>query len=99
MVSVGFTTKKPSKAPKEIEMENTTNNTQPEAVPAPATAPVQAAPAPAAVPAPGPAAKIEIPKTTGKTPGGWNRFAGYNPNDAKNKQGGRDKDRGQRKRG
>lgn len=90
MVSVGLRTKKPSKASKEIQMENTPNNT-PETAPAPAPAPVAAAPAPGA--------KMELPKTTGKTPGGWNRFAGYNPNDAKNRQGGRDKDRGQRKRG
>jgi hypothetical protein len=29
---------------------------------------------------------MEIPKTDKKTVGGWNRFAGYNPNAAKNKQ-------------
>ena len=89
-------------------MENTPNSTQPvvsnqresnppEKVPAPA--PVQAAPAPAATPAPEPAINMELPKTTGQTPGGWNRFAGYNPNEAKNKQRGRDRDRGPRKRG
>ena len=33
-----------------------------------------------------PAVKTELPKTTGQTVGGWNRFAGYNPNAAKNKQ-------------
>jgi hypothetical protein len=31
------------------------------------------------------AVKMELPKTTGQTVGGWNRFAGYNPNAAKNK--------------
>ena len=63
----------------------------PEAVAVPAAtvaptapAPTTAAPAPAATAAP--VVKGEIPKTTGKTPGGWNRFAGYNPNDAKNKK-------------
>ena len=35
--------------------------------------------------APVPAVKMELPKTTGQTVGGWNRFAGYNPNAAKNK--------------
>jgi hypothetical protein len=29
---------------------------------------------------------MELPKTDGHTVGGWNRFAGYNPNAAKNKQ-------------
>jgi hypothetical protein len=29
---------------------------------------------------------MEIPKTDKKTVGGWNRFAGHNPNAAKNKQ-------------
>ena len=65
----------------------------------PSSTPPEKAPAPAPVPAPQPAANGELPKTTGKTVGGWNRFAGYNPNEARNKQGGRDKDRGQRKRG
>jgi hypothetical protein len=68
----------------------------PESVPAPVAsvpevpAPPAVTPAPAttaaAAPAPAPAVKGEMPKTTGKTPGGWNRFAGYNPNDAKNKK-------------
>jgi hypothetical protein len=57
-------------------------------------------PAPAATPAPAPAptGKIEIPQTSGKTPGGWNRFAGYDPNAAKNKQqrGRREGSRGHR---
>ena len=42
-----------------------------------------------------PAAKGELPKTTGTTVGGWNRFAGYNPNEAKHKKN----DRGDRNRG
>jgi hypothetical protein len=45
----------------------------------------KAAPAATPAPAPGPAFKMELPKTTGQTVGGWNRFAGYNPNAAKNK--------------
>ena len=79
-------------------METTNSNpteTAPVEVSAPApvaSAPeVVAAPAVAAAPAPVKTAPVatgpvEIPKTTGKTPGGWNRFAGYNPNDAKNKK-------------
>ena len=61
----------------------------PEAIAAPLVA---AAPTPAPVaptPAPAPAAprvKMELPKTDGNTVGGWNRFAGYNPNAAKSKQ-------------
>jgi hypothetical protein len=39
----------------------------------------------AGAPASVPAVKMELPKTTGTTVGGWNRFAGYNPNAAKNK--------------
>jgi len=52
-----------------------------------ATAAQAAIAAPAATPAPVPvaAAKGELPKTNGQTVGGWNRFAGYNPNAAKNK--------------
>ena len=60
----------------------------PEATIAPAAAPAPVATAaPAATPAPvsAPAVKTELPKTTGQTVGGWNRFAGYNPNAAKNK--------------
>jgi hypothetical protein len=58
----------------------------PAAAPAPvaSTPEVKATPAPA--PAPVPAVKMELPKTTGQTVGGWNRFAGYNPNAAKAKQ-------------
>jgi hypothetical protein len=69
-----------------------------EPVSAPVPAPVAAAPAAvaapvvAAVPA-GPAVKMELPKTTGTTKGGWNRFAGYNPNDAKNKTKGKERKR------
>ena len=44
-----------------------------------------AAPAAALAPVSAPAVKMELPKTTGQTVGGWNRFAGYNPNAAKNK--------------
>ena len=82
-------------------MENL-NNTPQEAAPVasapetpapPAAAPVQASnPAPAAAEAP----KGEMPKTDGKTPGGWNRFAGYNPNAAKNKPKDRRESRGRR---
>lgn len=46
--------------------------------------------------APAPAVNVEMPKTTGKTPGGWNRFAGYNPNDAKNKKNDRRDNKGRR---
>jgi hypothetical protein len=61
----------------------------PEATAAPAeTAAPAPTPAPVAAPAaaPVPAVKMELPKTTGQTVGGWNRFAGYNPNAAKSKQ-------------
>ena len=60
----------------------------PAAVPAPVANTPEAAAAPAMTPAPAPvaAAKAVIPKTDGKTPGGWNRFAGYSRNDAKKKQ-------------
>jgi hypothetical protein len=51
----------------------------PVAAAAPAPAPTPAAPA-------APRVKMELPKTDGNTVGGWNRFAGYNPNAAKNKQ-------------
>jgi hypothetical protein len=40
----------------------------------------------AAAKAPVAAVKMELPKTTGQTVGGWNRFAGYNPAAAKNKK-------------
>ena len=63
----------------------TTNNT-----------PEQAAPAAAPAPAPAPAVGGMAPVTKGNMPGGWNRFAGYNPNDAKNKKNDR-RDRGDRK--
>jgi hypothetical protein len=69
----------------------------PAPAPAAVTPPAAAAPAapavpavsvtPAAAPAPAPVslAYMVIPKTTGKTPGGWNRFAGFDRNEAKNK--------------
>jgi hypothetical protein len=61
----------------------------PEAAPVSAPAPaVTVTPAVkvAATPTPAPSGPVELPKTTGKTPGGWNRFAGYNPAEAKNKK-------------
>jgi hypothetical protein len=67
------------------------NPTETESVPTsvPAQTPNTPEPAatPAATPAPVPVAavKMEIPKTDKKTVGGWNRFAGHNPNAAKNK--------------
>ena len=76
-------------------MENTQNSTPPVVSNPMESNPPESAPAPA----PAPAVNNELPKNTGKTVGGWNRFAGYNPNEAKNKQGRRDKDRGPRKRG
>ncbi len=68
------------------------NPAETESVPAPVPAQMPSAPETAAAPAvtpapaPAPAVKMEIPKTDKKTVGGWNRFAGYNPNAAKNKQ-------------
>lgn len=56
----------------------------PEAAPVAITVPAVKA-TPAVAPAPVPAVRMELPKTTGTTVGGWNRFAGYNPNAAKNK--------------
>jgi hypothetical protein len=73
-----------------MDMLNSTPS-ETESVPASVSAPMPSAPAvvaaPAAAPAPAPVAavKMEIPKTDKKTVGGWNRFAGYNPNAAKNK--------------
>ena len=49
-----------------------------------ATPAVVAAPAAPAKPAV-PVVNGPLPKTDGKTPGGWNRFAGYDPKAAKNK--------------
>jgi hypothetical protein len=72
------------------------NPTETAQVPAPFPAPITSTPeaivapvattAPAA-PAPAPVAtiKLPLPQTDGHTVGGWNRFAGYNPNAAKNK--------------
>jgi hypothetical protein len=54
-------------------------------VPAAAPAPVAGAPETTAAPAAVAAAKAGLPQTKSSTPGGWNRFAGYNRNDAKNK--------------
>jgi len=70
-------------------MENTNNNpAEATAAPAPVVSAPEAVAAPAVTAAPAaPAAPPgEMPKTDGKTPGGWNRFAGYNPNAAKSKQ-------------
>lgn len=78
-------------------MENTNSSTEevksaPETASAPAaSAPESVAPAaapaamaaPAAAPAPSAPVNMELPKTTGKTPGGWNRFA--TPKKAENK--------------
>ncbi len=67
------------------------NPTETEAVPTSVPAPMPSTPESAATPAPTPApapvaaVKIEVAKTDKKTVGGWNRFAGYNPNAAKNK--------------
>ncbi|HXL73999.1 MAG TPA: hypothetical protein VN963_10285 [bacterium] len=63
-------------------------------VPASVLTPMTSTPEVTAVPAakaatpatvPVAAVKTELPKTNGQTVGGWNRFAGYNPNAAKNK--------------
>jgi hypothetical protein len=74
-----------------MEMLNS-NPTETASVPTPVPPQMPSTPespaAPAATPAPAPVAavKMEIPKTDKKTVGGWNRFAGHNPNAAKNKQ-------------
>jgi hypothetical protein len=68
----------------------------PEAAAAPAASTPTASPTATAPTAPAaPVVKGELPKTTGTTVGGWNRFAGYNPNEAKNKKN----DRGDRNKG
>jgi hypothetical protein len=79
---------KPQGQKRKSKME-TTNNTPVEStvVPTPAS--------PATAPVAAPVVKGELPKTTKSTVGGWNRFAGYNPNDAKNKKN----DRGDRNKG
>jgi hypothetical protein len=46
--------------------------------------------------APTPAVKGELPKTTGNTVGGWNRFAGYSRQDAMNKKNERRDGKGRR---
>ena len=51
----------------------------------PATPAVTPAPAVTAAPKPVEIFKGPIPQTQGNVAGGWNRFAGYNPNEAKNK--------------
>ncbi len=51
----------------------------------PGTGTPKASPSTGGLGAGAPAVKMELPKTTGQTVGGWNRFAGYNPNAAKNK--------------
>jgi len=63
----------------------------PTSVPAPVASIPEAIAAPVVTTAPAPVTnvKVEIPKTTGSTPGGWNRFAGYNRNDAMKKPKGR----------
>lgn len=70
----------------------------PEAPKAPSAAPAPVAAAPAPAPAP---ARVEIvkgivPQTKGTTPGGWNRFAGYKPGDAKNNKNDRRESKGRR---
>ena len=51
----------------------------------------EATPAPAPTPAEAP--KGMAPVTKGNAPGGWNRFAGYKPGQAKDKQKDRRDDR------
>lgn len=63
----------------------------PEAVPVVQVAPVVTAATPSV-----PAVKGELPKTSGNTVGGWNRFAGYNPNAAKDKKNDRRDNKGRR---
>ncbi len=70
----------------DVSAADTVANPAAAAEPAPVSAPV--AVAPAAAPAPVEAVKGEIRQTKGTTPGGWNRFAGYNPKDAKKNQKG-----------
>lgn len=47
----------------------------------------------AGAPAPVEIVKGIVPTTKGNVPGGWNRFAGYKPGEAKNKQKDRRDDR------
>jgi len=72
-------------------MEPTASIPEATAAPVETAAPVATAPAVIAAPAPvvvpsGQIIKGELPKTTGTTPGGWNRFAGYDPKAAKDKK-------------
>jgi hypothetical protein len=70
------------------------------ATPAQAPAvPVQGTDTPKASPstaAPEAGVKGELPKTTGNTVGGWNRFAGYSRQDAMNKKNERRDGKGRR---
>lgn len=68
--------------PASVPAPETTATPAVTATPAATTAPVAAVPAAAPV---APAIKLPLPQTDGHTVGGWNRFAGYNPNAAKNK--------------
>ncbi len=70
---------------------------EPVAAPAPVPAPVAAA-TPAAAPAPAPVEIFKgiVPQTKPNAPGGWNRFAGYKPGDAKNKKNDRRDSKGRR---
>ena len=82
-------------------MEQLNNNPKetgaaPAPTPAPAANTPPAAAAPAVTPAPVEAANGLIPQTSGKTPGGWNRFAGYKRSDPKNNQKDRRESRGRR---
>jgi hypothetical protein len=63
---------------------------KPEAAPVAPATPVTAAPAPVEL------FKGVIPTTKANAQGGWNRFAGYKPGDAKNKQKDRREGRGRR---
>jgi hypothetical protein len=71
---------------------DTVNSNTPETTPAPVASVPEVTPVPgatpvvAAAPAPAETVKGELPKTTGKTPGGWNRFAGFNRADQNKKQ-------------
>ena len=74
-------------------MEPTASIPEAAAAPVETAAPASVAAAPAVIAAPAPVVvpssqiiKGELPKTTGTTPGGWNRFAGYDPKAAKDKK-------------
>lgn len=77
-------------------MDTLNNNPkETEAAPAPVPSPAASSPEAAAAPAPE-AGKNLAPQTKGNVPGGWNRFAGYKPGEAKNKQKDRRDSRGRR---